>query len=125
METSISEINELANDIAVLRLSLDAAEKQVEELIATLPQLKELNEKIETMKFQRDQKQASLLEVMSKNHLKTWATDEATFSRASRLTVKPDKFWLQNLTKRIKSGEQTPEGFVVTTKEYISIKSKK
>ena len=75
--------------------------------------------------MERDGKQDQLLQIMHSNHLKTWATDEATFSRASRLTVKPDKFWLQSLTKKVKLGEQVPEGFVATTKEYISIKPKK
>ena len=113
---SINELNGLANDILVMRLTIADLEKQKSELT------KDLDEQIETAKQVKTDSQKELLELMSSNELKSWKTEKANFARAARYTASIDPIYKKQIEKKLKDGEQV-ENWELKKTEFISIRT--
>jgi len=122
---NLDTINELANDIAVLRLTIAEVEKQQQELLDLVPQYQELTDQLLALMSEKSQKQTQLLDIMSQNNLKSWATNEATFSKVNKVSLKVDPEYLKRLERTVKAGSEVPDGFIKVESEYISVKPKK
>ena len=114
---NIQEINDLANDVAVARLMI----KQHEEELEKLPGYQELLVKIENEKRIKELTQEKLIVAMKSESLKSWKTEQATFSRAVRSSVSTDPAYKKQIENRLKAGEKI-EGFELTETEYLSIR---
>lgn len=119
----INQINEIVNDLAVLRLEKNAVEEELNALLAT-PQIVELQKKLEFAKAEVSRKQYELLSVMKDNELKSWKTETGTFSRISKFTVKIDPNYEKRILEDLKKGDKV-ENFELKQSEYISIRALK
>lgn len=117
----IDTLNDISNDIMVARLEIAGYEKQIEELIASLPQIRELEAKIQDSKMQKEVLQDKLLDAMRANELKSWKTEQASFARASRSTATIDPVYKRQVEEKLKNGEKV-ENWELSTTEYISIR---
>ena len=93
---SIQEINELANDIMVARLTIQSLEKEKAELT------KDIDEKLENEKKIKTLAQEQLMDRMRENELKSWKTEKANYARATRKSVVFDPILKQQIEKRVK-----------------------
>ena len=121
MPTTITDINEAANDLLVHRLSIDNLEKQYQNIISVIPQLVEITDQIASEKLQRDEAQKKLLEVMAEAQLKSWKTEKANFARTERRTASINPAFKQMIEKKLKSGEDV-DGWTLNITEYLSIR---
>jgi cellobiose phosphorylase len=112
---SIQEINELANDIMVSRLTIKALEEERAELTRVI------DEKLENEKLAKTSIQERLLSRMQGNGLKSWKTEKANYARATRKSVVFDPILKQQIEKRVKAGEAV-ENWELKETEYISIR---
>lgn len=119
----INQINEVVNDLAVLRLEKNAVEEQLNALLAT-PEIAELQKKLELAKAEVSKKQYELLSVMKDNELKSWKTETGTFSRVSRFSVKIDPNYEKSILEGLKRGDEVPN-FELAHSEYISVRALK
>jgi effector-binding domain-containing protein len=115
--TTINEINELANELAVSRLLIE----QYEYEIKSLPGYKDLIKRIEDEKLIKEQNQAKLIDIMKSNGLKSWKTDRATFSRRKTSYISIDPNYKMEIEKKVKNGESV-KGWELKDSEYLSIR---
>jgi len=121
MPTTITDINEAANDLLVHRLSIDNLEKQYQNIISVIPQLVEITDQIASEKLQRDEAQKKLLEVMAEAQLKSWKTEKCLFSRILKRTAHIIPAFQSIIEKKLKAGENI-YGWELKEKEYFSIR---
>jgi len=121
MPTTITDINEAANDLLVHRLSIDQLEEQYQNIISVMPELVAITALIASTKLQRDEAQKKLLEVMTQAQLKSWKTEQANFARAERKTASINPAFKQMIEKKLKSGEDV-DGWTLNITEYLSIR---
>ncbi len=119
----INQINEVVNDLAVLRLEKNAVEEELNKLLQT-PEIQELQRKLELSKSEVSRKQYELLSVMKDNELKSWKTETGTFSRISKFTVKIDPNYEKRIIEDLKKGDKV-DNFELKQSEYISVRALK
>lgn len=120
----VQDLNIIAGDLAVLRIEIRQDEAELEAIMMKDKRIQELQQRIEKNKQERLEKQNKLLEAMREEELKSWKTEQATFSRISRKSVSIDPTFKKQVENRLKEGENV-EGFSLTISEYISIRSSK
>ena len=120
----ITDINNIANDLAVLRSEINMAQAEYDAIIADNPDLKHLQHQIDVKKREKEVVQETLLVAMRDNSLRSWKTEEANFSRSFRSSVQVDPNYKKQVMGRIKEGEQV-EGFALNETEFISIRAVK
>ena len=120
----VEQLNEIANDIVVARLEVKHYEDQLEELLGKITEVVKLKEQISTTKKQKEELTLRLMEAMRDSRLKSWKTEEATFSRAVRKSIIFDPAKKKQIEERIKAGEEI-EGWILNKTEYMSIRSNK
>lgn len=118
----INTLNEHVNNLAVLRLEIQAIESEREKLIEQNDVLKELQIKAEGKKAEKEQLQRTLLEIMQEAQVQSWKTDFAIVSKAKRESLIIDPAMEKPLLQRLKNGEVV-DGFQLRTTEYISIRN--
>ena len=118
---TISELNELTNDLMVARLTVDNLKAELESEMAKNTAIQELQDQIATAKQVKEEYQRTVLEAMSGQELKTWKTEQCTVSRAKRETVKIKEGMKDELKRRIKEGE-TFDIVELGVSEYVSIR---
>ena len=117
----ISDLNEMANDVAVSRLTISELERQLAEVLESNPEIAKLQEKIMVEKSLKDTLGARLLDAMRDSQLKSWKTEQAVFSRAMRKSVVMDPAYKKDVELRLKCGEVV-EGFTMNETEFMSIR---
>jgi len=120
-QTTVSDLNEIANDIAVSRLVLEETEKELEAWLQQTPRYQEFVEKIAQEKARKSELTEKLLEAMRETQLKSWKTEQANFSRAVRRSVSIDPNYKKKVENLLKQGEEV-EGFELKETEFISIR---
>lgn len=120
-QISIQDINEMANDLLVLRLSLKNYEDQLEQLMVQNPEIVALRAVIESSKMNRDFAQAELIKAMKDSSLKSWKTEQANFARTVKCFVSVNPAYKSLVEKTIKAGGEV-EGWELKESEYLSIK---
>lgn len=121
MVNTIQDLNDIANDIAVSRLEVSELERKRDEILASIPELAELEEKIAEAKLAKDEATEKLLVSMRSNDLKSWKTEQANFARAVRKTATLDPVIKKQIEDKLKRGEVV-DGWTLSEKEYISIR---
>lgn len=121
---NVQDLNEIANNIAVERLTIQQLEEEYANEIAKNSKLADLEQQIKEAKMRKDGEQGKLLEVMKSEQLKSWKTEQANFARTTRYSVQLDPSYKKQIENRLKEGE-TVEGFELHKTEYISIRSNK
>jgi hypothetical protein len=116
----LQTINDLTNDILVDRLTITSLEQELEALMQA-PEIVKLQQEIEAIKYTRDSKQAELIGIMASNNLKQWKTGQATFTKAERVSVRPNEAYKKSVEKALKAGESIL-GWEMNKTEYISIR---
>lgn len=122
MIEGLQELNNQFNDVAVLRLEIKALEDEKQAILDAHERLQEIDAEIQRKKHEKDTLQAGLLVTMQSNGLKSYKTDYASFSRATRYSVEIDPAYKKSLEKRLKEGEEIPN-VSLKANEYISIRS--
>lgn len=117
----IQDLNDIANDIAVTRLTLTQYEQELEAWLEQTPRYQEFMVKITQAKADKEEQSEKLLEAMREAQLKSWKTDAASFSRGVRKSVTFDPILKKQIESRVKAGEEV-EGWELKEKEYISIR---
>lgn len=117
----ISQINDLANSVMVARLELEALEGTKEALLLNNPQYQELLTQIESAKSSKEMAQGDLLKIMSEAQLKSWKTEKASFSRASRVSAAVDPALKKEIERSLKAGVAI-DGWKLNEAEYLSIR---
>lgn len=118
----INYINQLTNDLLVARLEVDGYKAEYERLLSTIPELVEIKEKLESTQTHRDALQGELLQVMQSNSLKQWKTEQASISRAKRVSCTIDPAYKKAIEKELKDGKSV-NGWGFKETEYISIRT--
>lgn len=121
---NIQDLNNLANDIAVARLSIEEATKTRDEIIAKNKEIQKLEQIIERETEARNDAQKKLLEAMRENDLKSWKTEQANYSRAIRKTAVLDPIYKKQVEDKLKKGLEVKNWELKET-EYISIRLQK
>ena len=118
----IQNLNDYANDLAVIRLEIAAIEAERERIIEAHEELHELQISADSKRAEKEKLQTALLDIMREAGTKAWKTEQCTVSRAIRETVTIDKIMEPLLKNKLRSGEKI-EGLLLKTTEYISIRS--
>jgi len=126
METKITldDLNDMANDLVVSRLTIQSLQDQMEAFILASPQIVALREQIEEAEVEKNDVQVRLMEAMKANNLKSWKTEQANFARASRTSLVCDPDYKKSVERNIKLGQEV-EGWKMNTTEYLTIKINK
>lgn len=117
----ISELNNLASDLMVARLTVDNLKDELEAEILKNPTIRDLEVQIETAKAERVAVQNTMLEAMTLTELKTWKTEQCTVSRTKKETVRLKDGIKDELKRRMKEGE-TFDLVELNEAEFISIR---
>lgn len=117
----VQELNNISNDLAVVRLSLDALKIKKEEIIASIPEIATIEDSIAAEEATKKELTDKLLSAMREEKLKQWKTEQATYSRATRESVGILPGIESELKKRMKNGEAIPYLELRST-EYMSIR---
>jgi hypothetical protein len=117
----VQDLNDIANDIAVSRIEMSALEKELEEWLKATPRYQEFMGKITEAKLRKDELSKKLLDAMRESNLKSWKTEQASFSRAIRKSVTFDPIIKKQIEQKLKAGEEV-ENWELNEKEYISIR---
>ena len=120
----IQELQDAANDVALARLELISLEEQKEAFLKAIPQLVELDTKIEETNNRKRQASDKMLELMRQVELKSWKTEHSLFARTLRRTAEFDQIVKKQIEDRLKSGEVI-ENWSLKETEFISIKTVK
>jgi hypothetical protein len=120
----ITDLNEIANDIAVSRLVQEGYEKELEALLQNIPEYQELQIKLTQAKATKGELNEKLLEAMREAQLKSWKTEQCSFSRAVRYSASIDPTYKARIEKKLKDGESV-ENWELKSTEYISIRPSK
>ena len=119
---NIQNLNDYANDLAVLRAEIVAIEAEREKIIEAHEELRELQISADSKRAEKEKLQTALLDIMRQAGTKAWKTEQCTVSRAIRETVTIDKTMEPYLKNKLRAGEQI-EGLLLKTTEFISIRS--
>ena len=117
----VQDLNDIANDIAVSRIEMSALEKELEEWLKATPRYQEFMGKITEAKLRKDELSKKLLDAMRESNLKSWKTEQASFSRDIRKSVTFDPIIKKQIEQKLKAGEEV-ENWELNEKEYISIR---
>ena len=117
----IQDLNEIANDVVVSRLVLEGYEKELEAWLQATPRYQEFMEMITQAKADKEANTNALLEAMRESQLKSWKTEQASFSRGSRKSVTFDPIAKKQIEAKLIAGEEV-ENWELTEKEYISVR---
>lgn len=105
-KVTLEDLNEMANDLLVCRLTIKNHEDRLEALISSNPEMVALRALIDSGKMQRDVAQNALIEAMRDNALKSWKTERANFARASRVSAQIDPEYKKSIEKALKAGDE-------------------
>lgn len=121
---NIQDLNDLANEIVVARISIQQAEDRIAQIMEENPEIRAWQAIVESSKMQKESAQNALMDAMAKNDLKSWKTEQANFARVSRFSVTLDPRHKKQVEGMLKTGVEV-EGFSLNSTEYISIKLNK
>jgi len=119
--TTLTDINELANNLLVERLTINDLELQYQAFIDANPQLVALTDQITEHKVQKEEIQQKLLTTMQEADLRSWKTEKCTISRAKRQTASINPAYRVSIEKKLKAGEII-DGWELSSTEYISLR---
>lgn len=118
---TIDQINDLANTVKVARLELESLEAAKDEFLQNNAQYQELLMQIELASDSKAAAQSQLLEVMDGAGLKSWKTDMATFTKATRYSAAPNSAYKKAIENELKKGGEV-NGWELKKTQYLSIK---
>jgi hypothetical protein len=118
----INDLNDLTNDLVVARLNLRQLEDEREAFIQAHPQIRELDFAIQEALERKQIAQANLLSIMSQAEIKSWKTEQATISRATRYSASINPAYKKLIEDKLKKGEEI-ENWELNVTEYISVRS--
>lgn len=118
----IQDLNNIANDIAVLRLHIKYAQEDLEAHLKQDQKVQELQNLISEYNLTKDQLQHQLMISMKEEGLKSWKTEKANFSLSTRYSVEIDPEYKKQVQARLKDGEEI-QNFQLKETEFISIRS--
>lgn len=120
----IQELNNLANDLAVERLTIQQLEEDYQTELAKNEKLSQLQNQIEQAKLRKAEAQDKLLNAMKPEGLKSWKTDHANFSISKRVSASVDPIYKKEIEARLKDGKKV-KGWTLNETEYLSIRTVK
>lgn len=120
---NIEVLNQLANDILVARIEIAQLESELAQKMEELG-LNAIQNQIDGLKQVRDLHQSQLMGLMKDNNLKSWKTNEASYSKAERVTFGFKDYYKKAIEERLKGGEEI-EGWEKRVTEYVSIRPNK
>ena len=90
-------------------------------MLAEVPGLAELEEKINKAKTEKAEFTEGLLIAMRETQLKSWKTEQASYSRSVRKTAKFDPIVKKQIEDKLKKGEEVPD-WTLEEREFVSIR---
>lgn len=118
----VEKLNELVNDLAVLRLEKNLIEDTIQSFLDTNKEYQKLLKKAEELGAQKSAVENQLLLSMRDAELKSWKTEQCGVSRATRYYASVDPEYKKQVEVKLKSGKEVA-GWHMKKTEYISIRS--